>query len=128
MESHDLYIIRSSARVIDALNKLNNQGQPMTLFVVDESGRMIGTITDGDIRRRFVAGTGLDDSVSAVMNSRYKYLQKGRVDVSEITIPDYICCACFNILREHFFGFYGFLSIMNRKKTPRYGYFCCRWR
>lgn len=56
----------------------------MTLFVVDESGRMIGTITDGDIRRRLVAGTGLDDSVSAVMNSRYKYLQKGRVDVSEI--------------------------------------------
>ena len=56
----------------------------MTLFVVDESGHMIGTITDGDIRRRLVAGTGLDDSVSAVMNSRYKYLQKGRVDVSEI--------------------------------------------
>ncbi len=84
MESHDLYIISSSARVIDALNKLNNQGQPMTLFVVDESGRMNGTITDGDIRRRLVAGTGLDDSVSAVMNSRYKYLQKGRVDVAEI--------------------------------------------
>ena len=46
------------------------------------------------------------------------------VDVSEITIPDYICCACFNILREHFYGFYSFLSIMSRKKTPKYGYFC----
>ena len=50
------------------------------------------------------------------------------VDVSEITVPDYICCACFNILREQFFGFYSFLFIMNRKKTPSYGCFCCGWR
>ena len=84
MDAKDLYIISSSARVVDALNKLNNQGQAMTLFVVDESGRMIGTITDGDIRRRLVTGTGLGDSVAAVMNTQYKYLQRGRVDVAEI--------------------------------------------
>lgn len=84
MESHDLYIIRSSARVVDALNKLNNQGQAMTLFVVDESGRMLGTITDGDIRRRLVAGTGLEDPVTAVMNSRFRSLRVGHVDVAEI--------------------------------------------
>lgn len=84
MDAKDLYIISSTARVVDALNKLNNQGQAMTLFVVDESGRMIGTITDGDIRRRLVTGTGLVDSVAAVMNTQYKYLQRGRVDVAEI--------------------------------------------
>ena len=84
MNSLELYIIDSHARVIDALEKLNRQQQTMTLFVVNDNHRIIGTITDGDIRRRLIAGTGLGDSVSAVMNTQYKSLRNADIDVAEI--------------------------------------------
>lgn len=84
MNSLELYIIDSHARVIDALEKLNRQQQAMTLFVVNDNRRIIGTITDGDIRRRLIAGTGLGDSVSTVMNTQYKSLRNADINVVEI--------------------------------------------
>lgn len=48
----DLHVITSEATLKTALGKLNNlSGQAMTLFVVDSDGRMVGTLTDGDVRR-----------------------------------------------------------------------------
>lgn len=40
------------------------------ILVVDESGRLAGTITDGDIRRGILAGVSLDQPASIVMNPR----------------------------------------------------------
>jgi dTDP-glucose pyrophosphorylase len=39
------------------------------VLVVDESGQLLGTITDGDIRRGLLNGVSLEDRVSIVMNS-----------------------------------------------------------
>lgn len=38
--------------------------------VLDETGRLEGTITDGDIRRAMLKGAGLDDAASVCMQSR----------------------------------------------------------
>ncbi|MEC1178875.1 nucleotidyltransferase family protein [Metasolibacillus meyeri] len=37
--------------------------------VVDEGGQLVGTVTDGDIRRGILRGEGLDVSISSVMNA-----------------------------------------------------------
>lgn len=39
-------------------------------IVVDEERRLLGTVTDGDIRRGILRGVSLDDSVTAVMNAK----------------------------------------------------------
>ena len=57
MKSH---IISESATLIKALDRLNTlPGGSMTLFAVDESGKLTGSLTDGDIRR------GLDYWIAA---------------------------------------------------------------
>lgn len=38
------------------------------VLVVDEAGRLQGTVTDGDIRRGILRGVGLDEAVRKVMN------------------------------------------------------------
>lgn len=38
----------------------------MTLFVLDEEGRLLGSLTDGDLRRAVIAGVALDDKVGGV--------------------------------------------------------------
>ena len=62
MERH---IISDKATIIEALEKLNLlSGGRMTLVVTDDNGCMCGTLTDGDVRRAFLRGVALCDSVA----------------------------------------------------------------
>lgn len=75
------YIIKDSATILDALKELDgNTHEWQTLFVVDDSDRMVGTLTDGDIRRGLIQGAKLDDDVSVVMHTDFKYVRDGQVD------------------------------------------------
>lgn len=63
------FIIDSSRTIKDAFAQLNNlHSKAMTLFVVDQEGRMVGTLTDGDIRRALISGKVLDSRVSEAMH------------------------------------------------------------
>ena len=52
--------VRECMRIIDR----NKQG---IALVVDKDGRLVGTVTDGDIRRFTLAGRSIDEPVSSVM-------------------------------------------------------------
>jgi len=43
------------------------------LMVLDHSGKLLGTVTDGDIRRGLLQGKGLDSTVDTVMNRDFVY-------------------------------------------------------
>lgn len=66
------FLIDSSQTIKSALCQLNNlHSYAMTLFVIDDEGRMIGTLTDGDIRRALISGIGLDSCVSEAMHTSF---------------------------------------------------------
>ena len=72
------HIIRESVSLIEALRQINNLAvHPLVLFVVNEKGQMVGTLTDGDSRRALIAGASLNDSVDKVMHQNFNYLRKG---------------------------------------------------
>ena len=55
------HCINSSLTIKDALVALNNlRNATLTLFVLNDNAQIIGTLTDGDIRRALVNGHGLD--------------------------------------------------------------------
>ncbi|MCM1376970.1 MAG: sugar phosphate nucleotidyltransferase [Clostridium sp.] len=63
----DSHIIADRATVREALTALNAlSGGLMTLFVVDTSRRLVGSLTDGDIRRALTHSHSLDDTVGCV--------------------------------------------------------------
>ncbi|MCM1319306.1 MAG: sugar phosphate nucleotidyltransferase [Muribaculaceae bacterium] len=77
-------IISAQSTVRQALKAINAlQGVPRTLFVLDTDEHLVGTLTDGDIRRGLLAEVSLDDSVQAVMHRRYRYLRSGDEDASK---------------------------------------------
>ena len=79
------YIIRQDATVIEALRKLNNlSGRQMTLFATDSSGRVTGTITDGDIRRALIDGHTLDDAVASIMHTAFIAFRGMHPDITDI--------------------------------------------
>ena len=52
-----------------------------TLFVLSDDGRMLGTLTDGDIRRGIMGGKGVDQSVEAFMHRNFRSVMEGEADV-----------------------------------------------
>ncbi|MDE6740807.1 MAG: nucleotidyltransferase family protein [Muribaculaceae bacterium] len=60
----DRHIISGSATIRETLVALNLlSGDSMTLFATDSDGRLIGSVTDGDIRRALIAGHTTEDQV-----------------------------------------------------------------
>lgn len=61
-------LLEPTAPVRDAIASLESNESKIAL-VVDGERRLLGTVTDGDIRRGILRGRGLDDPVTSVMNA-----------------------------------------------------------
>ncbi len=59
---------RAALRALDSLPEFHNR----TLFVVDEGNKILGTVTDGDIRRGLLKNLEISDSVTTFMNRSFK--------------------------------------------------------
>lgn len=85
MEKYSKYLISDKASIKEALLSLNQlSSEVLTLFVIDENEVMLGTLTDGDIRRKLIDGCSLSDSILSVMNPNFHYIRKNNIDVSTI--------------------------------------------
>ena len=55
--------------ITEVLTVLNHTGGIGVVLVVDESGQLLGTVTDGDVRRGLLRGLGVDGPVREIMNA-----------------------------------------------------------
>ena len=78
----DALMIRCGSRVRDALKQLE-ETERKTLFVVDNAKRLVGTLTDGDIRRWILGEGGLDGMVENICNTN-PCVAHGDYDVEQI--------------------------------------------
>lgn len=74
MQNVEKFIIQLNTNVIESLRKIDANKKGF-LIVVDDNGVVVGTITDGDIRRAFIAGATIDDGISGIFRHPYKYLR-----------------------------------------------------
>ena len=73
MEELLKFLTYQDATVVDALQKIDKNAQGI-LFVVDKDDRLIGSITDGDIRRWLIKTGDLQAEISSLMNKTPKFL------------------------------------------------------
>lgn len=79
------YIISSEATILQALSALNEIGHAtQTLFVIDGQDKMVGTLTDGDIRRSLIAGMPISSPVNTVMHKNFQYITQAEWDVQRL--------------------------------------------
>jgi dTDP-glucose pyrophosphorylase len=74
--------ISPQSTVKDAIQRLNETGRKI-LFITDGQGRLLGTLSDGDIRRGIIAGFVLTASVDTVMRKNFISLLAETSDLSE---------------------------------------------
>lgn len=78
----DKHIIHHNDSILKALHMLNGlSGNAMTLFVLSDDERLVGTLTDGDIRRGLLAGAQPNDAAEKVMQRNFSYVSDSKIDV-----------------------------------------------
>ncbi len=81
MKNWEKYIIRQELTIRQVLTVINNLGENhCVLFVTNETGKLLGTVTDGDIRRGLIANAQLEQSVFSVSNRNFHKVVNGEID------------------------------------------------
>lgn len=75
MERLKKALIRPDCTIKQALKQMDLMGEK-TLIVANNQNRIVGTVTDGDIRRWVLKGKNLAKCISNVMNSKPRYLME----------------------------------------------------
>jgi dTDP-glucose pyrophosphorylase len=68
MSQWERVLVSPNTRMIDAI-AIIDEGALQIALVVDAERRLLGTVTDGDIRRGLLRGFGLETPISEVMNT-----------------------------------------------------------
>jgi len=69
IREHSHLVCAAGTRIRDALARLNTSSF-LFQVVVDGGGMVVGTVTDGDVRRAILNGLALDDSVATCMQTQ----------------------------------------------------------
>ncbi len=84
MENFSKHIINNHSSVKEALIQLNELAADAILFVVDEQNNLIGSLTDGDIRRGLIDDLSIDENILKFIQKNPKFLRKGTDEVQKI--------------------------------------------
>ena len=86
------FVGNESMKIVDALRKIDNNALGI-LFVVDDEGKLIGALSDGDIRRWLIKTGNLGDKICMAMNKKPKFLEIGEEEFANRILVDHYITA-----------------------------------
>lgn len=84
MRSYKEHLILSGSSVKQALGVLNELSQDAILFVVDDNNKLIGSLTDGDVRRGLLNDFTVENKIDEIIQSNPRFIRKGNYDIQKI--------------------------------------------
>lgn len=78
------HLIASNSNILDALNQFNKLSKDAILFVVDKEEKLVGSLTDGDVRRGLLNGNTTENRVDDFVQDKPKFIRKGAYDIYKI--------------------------------------------
>jgi dTDP-glucose pyrophosphorylase len=84
MRSFNQHLIPSGSTVLSALKVLNELSQDAILFVVDQHGKLLGSLTDGDVRRGLLNNFTVESKIDEIIQLNPRYIRKGNYDIQKV--------------------------------------------
>ncbi len=84
MKDFKKHLISNDKSISDALLLLNSLKQDAIIFVTNENFELLGSITDGDIRRALIQGYKLETLVTEIIQPNPKFIVSGKVDLKSL--------------------------------------------
>lgn len=78
------HTITQDKSIRDALIKLDVLGSDAILFVADANNVLIGSLTDGDLRRGFIKGLGFDNNLLEFIQPNPSYVTEGEFAMDKL--------------------------------------------
>lgn len=84
MNTFRKHLILQGSTIRQALERLDLLSIDAITFVVDEEFRLIGSLTDGDVRRGLLKGYTINDDVDKIIQPFPKYIRKGERNINKV--------------------------------------------
>jgi dTDP-glucose pyrophosphorylase len=68
----------------EVLNKLNSLGFDNIVFLTNKKRELVGSVTDGDIRRGLLDGLKINDSIEEFIEENPKYIKKSKYSINSV--------------------------------------------
>lgn len=78
------HIIRKDKTVRDALIQLDLVAPSSILFVVENDNALLGSLTDGDLRRGFIKGLGFENSLLEFVKPNPVFIKNGQYNIEQL--------------------------------------------
>lgn len=78
------HIIATESTVRQVLSKMDELSWDAILFLINEDSKLIGALTDGDVRRGLIKGLGLEDAIIKFANTNPKFFRKDKFNLSQM--------------------------------------------
>ena len=81
------YTASIQSSLIKILEKIDDSPFTQTVFILDNK-KVVGTITDGDIRRGFIKGFSLSDPIIKFINNNFLFIEEGKNNFDKLKSHD----------------------------------------
>jgi dTDP-glucose pyrophosphorylase len=110
------HTISQNATLSEAIKKMGEPGHARVLFVLNSNNKIVGTITDGDIRRGLLEGYSVNDECEKFAFKNFKFINKNNIDLHQIREWRNLDVEILPVLSEE--G--NLIEILNFKKLKSY--------
>ena len=84
MTSYKDHLIPSGSSIKEALIKLEILSSNAIIFIVDKEDKLIGSLTDGDVRRALIRDVSIDNVVDEIIQHHPRFLRKGERNIQKV--------------------------------------------
>ncbi|WP_299259071.1 nucleotidyltransferase family protein [uncultured Aquimarina sp.] len=84
MRNYKEHLLQTESTIKQALLKLDELAGDAILFMVDKDDKLIGSLTDGDVRRGLIKGITIDSRVNDIIQDNPRFIKKGEENIQKI--------------------------------------------
>ena len=84
MNTFKRHLLQKNSTIREALEQLDLLAEDAITFIIDEECRLVGSLTDGDVRRGLLKGFTLEDLVVDILQPDPKFIRKGERNISKV--------------------------------------------
>ena len=84
MVNYTQHLLKNTSSIKEALIKLDALAKDAILFIIDDLGKLQGSLTDGDVRRGLLNGVQINEIVTKILETNPKFILKSNYDLQEI--------------------------------------------
>lgn len=84
METYKRHLLSKGRTIKEALARLDLLSSDAIVFIVTEDDRLVGSLTDGDVRRGLLRGVTIDQAVDNIIQPHPRFIRKGDHNLNKV--------------------------------------------